>query len=116
MLTDIATRFVDLSESADDEAADLADSGAAAAEVDRMLDRADRYRLHAVSALKEALPFSSPRLQAIELAPMQEATRSHFASVIDHMEVDEIVNTLRRIEEDGEDPLVLIEAATNAPA
>jgi hypothetical protein len=97
VMTLIAEHFLHQAEQFDVNADDAVEAGADAFEIKTLLDLAAAYRMRALTAATAAAPYCSPRLAAVEVAPMSPQTQSRFQSRIDSMSEDEVASYLRAV-------------------
>jgi hypothetical protein len=93
----IAEHFLSQAEDYDERVDSAVEAGADEHELRTLLDLASVSRLRALTAATAAAPYCSPRLAAVEVAPMSVETQSRFQSRIDSMSEDEITGYLKAV-------------------
>lgn len=93
----IASHFMDRASELDGRVEAAVEAGASAPDIKLLMDLAATDRLRALSAAQAAAPFVRPRLQAVEISPVSEPTRSRFDERLAKMSEDEVVDHLRRV-------------------
>jgi hypothetical protein len=97
VMTMIAEHFLSEAENFDEKVELAVEAGADAFEIRTLLDLAATSRLRALTAAQAAAPYCSPRLSAVEVAPMTPETQSRFSDRLEAMSEDQIAGYLRQI-------------------